>query len=228
MPAVLRTFLLGCIAVAFAYLAVHVTEPLRLTVGDPWSDAQLVSSLAVPTAVLKVENAKGETLWEANATRFETMNREEAWLMVDMMKDVVRRGSAAGVWASGFHIPAAGKTGTTSDYGDAWFVGYTTHLATAVWMGSPVGNSVKMINVAGVPRVAGGTFPARIWQAFMGPAHDGVPVEDFPPPPSPGPGTYLRAPGEQQSKHQGGTPPPPLSPFVAPPPGNTKGGHGHH
>jgi membrane peptidoglycan carboxypeptidase len=58
-----------------------------------------------------------------------------------------------------------------------------------------------MLNVGGVPRVAGGTFPARIWQAFMGPAHDGVPIEDFPPPPEPGPGTYLRLPSEGAAKH---------------------------
>ena len=90
---------------------------------------------AVPTAVLKVENAKGETIWESNPARFETMTREEAWLMVDMMKDVLRRGSAASVWASGFHIPAAGKTGTTNDGTDVWFIGYTPDLVTGIWMG---------------------------------------------------------------------------------------------
>jgi penicillin-binding protein 1A len=115
---------------------------------------------AVPTAVLKVENAKGETLWESNPARFETMNREEAWLMVDMMKDVVRRGSAAGVWASGFHIPAAGKTGTTNDGTDVWFIGYTPDLVTGIWMGFDRPQKIQS-------NAQGGRLVAPAWTSYM-------------------------------------------------------------
>jgi penicillin-binding protein 1A len=115
---------------------------------------------AVPNAVVKVENAKGETLWESTPTRFETMSREEAWLMVDMMKDVVRRGSAASVWASGFHIPAAGKTGTTNDGTDVWFIGYTPDLVTGIWMGFD--RPQKILSNA-----QGGRLVAPAWTSYM-------------------------------------------------------------
>ncbi len=69
----------------------------------------------------------------------------------------------------------AGKTGTSQNYENAWFVGYTPQLATAVWMGSPVGN-VSMGNVTG------GSFPAAIFGAFMRGALEGAPVEAFEPP----------------------------------------------
>jgi penicillin-binding protein 1A len=115
---------------------------------------------AVPNAVLKVENAKGETLWEATPARFETLSREEAWLMVDMMKDVVRRGSAAGVWASGFHIPAAGKTGTTNDGTDVWFIGYTPDLVTGIWMGFDRPQKIQS-------NAQGGRLVAPAWTSYM-------------------------------------------------------------
>jgi penicillin-binding protein 1A len=110
--------------------------------------------------VLKVENAKGETIWESNPARFETMSREEAWLMVDMMKDVVRRGSAAGVWASGFHIPAAGKTGTTNDGADVWFIGYTPDLVTGIWMGFDHPQKIQS-------NAQGGRLVAPAWTSYM-------------------------------------------------------------
>jgi len=60
---------------------------------------------------------------------------------------------------------AAGKTGTTDNFNDAWFVGYTPHLATSVWVGYP-NALVEMTSVHGIS-VAGGTFPAQIWNSFM-------------------------------------------------------------
>jgi penicillin-binding protein 1A len=70
--------------------------------------------------------------------------------------------------------PAAGKTGTTDNFADAWFVGYTPNLATAVWVGHP-NAQVEMTSVHGI-RVAGGTFPATIWNLFMSVALDGTPI----------------------------------------------------
>jgi penicillin-binding protein 1A len=64
-----------------------------------------------------------------------------------------------------FGRPAAGKTGTTDNWTDAWFCGYTPNLATAVWVGYP-NAQVEMTSVHGI-RVAGGTFPAEIWNLFM-------------------------------------------------------------
>lgn len=73
--------------------------------------------------------------------------------------------------------PAAGKTGTTSDFTDAWFVGYTPQLSTSVWVGYPDG-SISMYGIGGV-NVAGGTYPADIWGSYMWSAHGGLPSQDF-------------------------------------------------
>ena len=78
--------------------------------------------------------------------------------------------------------PAAGKTGTTDNFADAWFVGYTPHLSTSVWVGYP-NSRVEMTNVHGIS-VAGGTFPAEIWHDYMNIAH-GTDCDSFPQPTSP-------------------------------------------
>jgi penicillin-binding protein 1A len=75
--------------------------------------------------------------------------------------------------------PVAGKTGTTDEFVDAWFVGYTPHLATAVWVGYPNAR-ISMTSVHGIA-VAGATFPAQIWHDFMTTAH-GTNCDSFPPP----------------------------------------------
>jgi hypothetical protein len=76
----------------------------------------------------------------------------------------------------------AGKTGTTDDYGDAWFVGYTPELAVAVWVGYPDALRPMETEFHG-EAVAGGTLPAEIWKAFMTRALDGHEAESFAPAP---------------------------------------------
>jgi penicillin-binding protein 1A len=77
--------------------------------------------------------------------------------------------------------PEAGKTGTTSDYADAWFCGYTPDLATCVWVGYPKGR-ITMQNIEGQSVVSGPTLPAQIWHDYMTVALANVPPSDFPPP----------------------------------------------
>jgi penicillin-binding protein 1A len=74
----------------------------------------------------------------------------------------------------------AGKTGTSQEWRDAWFVGYTPQLATAVWMGNPLSQD-SMKNVGGI-RVTGGSYPAATWGAYMAEAMKGQPVLKFPEP----------------------------------------------
>jgi penicillin-binding protein 1A len=78
---------------------------------------------------------------------------------------------------------AGGKTGTTDDFGDAWFAGITTNASTVVWVGYP-NAKIPMTNVHGI-RVAGGTFPATIWRLFMMPAFGANPPSDWPLPTDP-------------------------------------------
>jgi penicillin-binding protein 1A len=115
---------------------------------------------ATPNAIVRVENQKGEILWQPTPTRTQVLSPEEAWLMVDIMKDVLRRGTAAEVWASGFRVPAGGKTGTTNDGTNVWFVGYTTDLVAGVWMGLDRPQKIKN-------NAQGGVLAAPAWTAFM-------------------------------------------------------------
>ena len=78
---------------------------------------------------------------------------------------------------------AGGKTGTTEDWGDAWFAGITTNASTVVWVGYP-NAKIPMTNVHGI-RVVGGTFPATIWRLFMQGAFGRHPPGDWPPPRDP-------------------------------------------
>jgi len=101
--------------------------------------------------------------------------------------------------------PAAGKTGTTDEHGDAWFIGFTPQLTTAVWMGSPE-SVIPMQNVGGI-NVFGGTFPALVWHNFMEQAMDGLPVVGFTPPGPTPPSMFLQMPFEnlRGSTRPGGT-----------------------
>jgi len=113
-----------------------------------------------PTSILRVENTRGEVLWTPNPSQVPTLSAEEAWLMVDMMKDVVRRGTAAGSVGAQFRMPAGGKTGTTNDGTDVWFVGYTSDLVAGVWMGFDKPRRIKS-------NAQGGQLAAPAWTAFM-------------------------------------------------------------
>jgi penicillin-binding protein 1A len=115
---------------------------------------------ADPMAITRVEDQKGNVLWEPEPHTVPVMSPEEAWLMVSVMKDVVRRGTAAGSVGSHFKFPAGGKTGTTNDGTDVWFIGYTSDLVAGVWMGFDKPQKIK-------PNAQGGTLAAPAWTAFM-------------------------------------------------------------
>jgi hypothetical protein len=92
------------------------------------------------------------------------VSRDDALTTISILKTVIRRGTARLI--SDFPRPAAGKTGTTSNFVDAWFVGMTPQLSTAVWVGFP-NYSRPMATLYGGKPVFGGTYPALIWKAFM-------------------------------------------------------------
>ncbi len=136
---------------------------------------------AEPTAIRRVVLADGN---EDRDGRWGTPNRTRvlpdgvAWEVTRILQDNVRYGTGT---RAALSRPAAGKTGTTDEYADAWFVGYTPDLATAVWMGYTRGE-IPMESVHGIS-VSGGSFPAEIWHAFMEPALERRPVREFPPEP---------------------------------------------
>jgi penicillin-binding protein 1A len=115
---------------------------------------------ATATGIVRVENSKGDVLWEPAPVRAPVMSPEESWLMVSMMKDVIQRGTAAGSVGSQFHLPAGGKTGTTNDGTDAWFIGYTSDLVAGLWVGFDKPQPIK-------GNAQGGHIAAPAWTAFM-------------------------------------------------------------
>lgn len=113
-----------------------------------------------PNPLVRVETTDGRVLYDAKAERVQVLSPETAWLMVDMMKDVVSRGSGTAIRRAGFFLPTAGKTGTTSDYSDVWYVGYTSDLVAGVWMGFDRPRRIK-------DNAQGGQLAAPAWAAFM-------------------------------------------------------------
>jgi penicillin-binding protein 1A len=91
--------------------------------------------LPVPTLIRRVETTAGEVLYEATSSQRRAVSEATAFLMTTMLADVVDHGTAWPARRVGFTLPAAGKTGTTNEYRDAWFVGFTPHLVAGVWVG---------------------------------------------------------------------------------------------
>lgn len=88
-----------------------------------------------PVFVRRVEDRDGNVLWQHQSDSRRALSETTAFLMADMLADVVNRGTGARARSEGFTLPAGGKTGTTDDYKDAWFVGFTPSLVTGVWTG---------------------------------------------------------------------------------------------
>ncbi|WP_025324013.1 penicillin-binding protein 1A [Deferrisoma camini] len=128
-----------------------------------------------PVFVLRVEDRDGRVLDAFEPAEGErVLSPQLAYVVTDMMKGVVREGTGRAVRALG--RPAAGKTGTTNDYRDAWFVGFTPERLAVVWVGYDDNRSLGR-------RETGGRAAAPVWLAFMKEALAGRPVSDFPVPP---------------------------------------------
>ena len=126
-----------------------------------------------PISIQYVEDRDGEILVENQVKRERVVEENVAYLITDLMKGVIKNGTGRGAIRKGLKRPAAGKTGTTNDYTDAWFVGYTQRLATGVWVGF---NDPKKKNRRSQGEGARAALP--IWARFMIEGARG-PIEDF-------------------------------------------------
>jgi penicillin-binding protein 1A len=119
-----------------------------------------------PLGILRVEDRGGNILWQPTTDATPVMDSAQAWIVLDVLRDVVRRGTAFGaVTAQGFTVPAGGKTGTTNDYKDVWYMGFTPDLVTGVWLGFD--NPTKIMGNA-----QGGRLAAPAWTAMMQQVYD--------------------------------------------------------
>ncbi|MEQ1941309.1 transglycosylase domain-containing protein [Mesorhizobium sp. VNQ89] len=120
--------------------------------------------------VQRITTTEGEVLYEfTGGANPRVVRGEVAGMMNRMMTGTVETGTAK---KAAFAWPAAGKTGTSQNSRDAWFVGYTANLTTGVWFGNDDGAPMK--------KVTGGALPAQAWHEFMVAAHEGVPVAALP------------------------------------------------
>lgn len=125
-----------------------------------------------PYLIESVQTKNGEVLEKNMKQESIVLRPTSAYLMVNMLRDVNVRGTAAKVWAQGFHHPSGGKTGTTNDYTDAWYIGFSKHYTMGIWVGIdshiPMGRGHT-----------GGDAAAPIWISTMKKAHKDIPIEPF-------------------------------------------------
>jgi len=162
-------------------------------------------SVIVPHVVERVRTADGKTLYANQLSSLGRVVEPTAIAMMNtMMRETLLTGTARKAEMPGW--PAAGKTGTSQDFRDAWFVGYTGHLVTGVWFGNDDSSPTK--------KATGSGLPVEVWNRFMKVAHQGVPVVDIP-------GLAGGVPGFSPNLSPGISPPPPATVALRPaPPGD--------
>jgi penicillin-binding protein 1A len=155
-----------------------------------------------PYFIDRVEDAQGNVIFEREPNPTRAFSAQSACLATQILHANTQEGTGTAANIGG--QPVAGKTGTTEKNGDAWFVGFSPYLTTAVWMGDPV-QPTPMTNVGGIT-VMGGTYPARIFEAFMAAYHQGKPVREFPECEPTRSGRFIRLGGESEGETgSGGT-----------------------
>jgi len=204
--------------------------PITLGVADatPLEMATVISTIAdqgvrhQPEFVQKVVGPDGHVYIDnSQSSGQRVLDPTIAACETDMLRGVITGGT--GTAAQLPDRDAAGKTGTTDNHGDAWFIGFTPQLATSVWMGATTGE-VPMNDVGGI-EVFGGTYPARIWQTFMNAELAGDPAPALPPP---GPvcdrgGASITDAGRGPAPNPSGGPPTTPGQPVAPSPRHRRG-----
>ncbi|MDP2209259.1 MAG: PBP1A family penicillin-binding protein [Bacteroidota bacterium] len=130
-----------------------------------------------PFSIIRIEDKDGNIIEENQSERREVLSKETAYIITSMLEDAVNSGTGTRV-RSYFNLPAAGKTGTTQEYADSWFIGFTPQLTAGVWVGFD-NKSVHFTSADG----QGGRAAAPIWGRFMGSVYEdksiGLPLEFF-------------------------------------------------
>jgi len=121
-----------------------------------------------PVVIVKVLDRNGKVIEQAEERQRSVISENSAAELTSMLQTVIQKGTGT---HANIGRPAAGKTGTTNDYHDAWFVGYTPDLVAGVWVGND--NNTSLHNMTG------GQTPAEIWKAFMSKALATTPAKNF-------------------------------------------------
>jgi penicillin-binding protein 1A len=153
-------------------LAIGACEVLPIEIITAYSTFPNGGILVTPYFIKKICDKNGRILEENLPKRREAISPQTAFIMADMMSRVVCCGTAATIPALGFTRPAAGKTGTTNDFSDAWFIGYTPQIVCGVWVGVDERRSLGS-------GVTGSVGAIPVWVPVMTSLHRNLPVESF-------------------------------------------------
>ncbi|HUG40791.1 MAG TPA: PBP1A family penicillin-binding protein [Longimicrobiales bacterium] len=153
-------------------LPIGVPDVLLIDVAEAYTAFANLGEKVEPRAVLRVEDSEGRVLWSTEVERERVLDDKVAYIMIDMLKDVVDAGSAMSIRdpARGNipdTLPVAGKTGTTNDGSDVWFAGFTPDLLAIVWLGFDMRTQI-------LPNAAGGVYAAPVWADFVRPLYFGA------------------------------------------------------
>jgi penicillin-binding protein 1A len=157
-------------------LALGTGEVSVLELANAYTTLQSLGRYGEPITLIRVTDQRGTVLEEHQSVLEERMQPAVAFLTTSLMRSVVEEGTAMAVRDLG--RPAAGKTGTASEYRDAWFAGYTTDLVATAWVGFD-----DHASLGGSETGTGGRAALPIWLGYMKAAHEDRPVRDFEPPP---------------------------------------------
>ena len=125
-----------------------------------------------PVFVRRIEDSEDRVVYSHRVQPVPVIDAADAYVMIRMLQNVIQRGTGRAARSRGFNRPAAGKTGTTNDYADAWFTGFTPGLVASVWVGFDRKTGRQR-------RITGGRDAVPIWAAFMAGATAGRPSRDF-------------------------------------------------
>jgi penicillin-binding protein 1A len=144
------------------YPSIHIgsADVIPLEMIAAYTTFANLGTRTLPNAILRVEDRNGKIVWQPQVRSVSVMDTAHAWLMTDALRDVVRHGTAVGSVGSRINFPAGGKTGTTNDGFDVWFIGFTPDLVTGVWIGFDQPRKIKA-------NAQGGVLAAPAWTAMM-------------------------------------------------------------
>jgi penicillin-binding protein 1A len=152
-------------------IALGTSEVTPLEITSAYATFANGGHLVIPYVVKRIRTVKGKVLFQRPAPVNATVIADDkVGMMNAMMSQTLTIGTARKSALPGWQ--AAGKSGTSQNYRDAWFIGFTSHMVTSVWLGNDDGTSTK--------RITGGSLPAEIWNSFMKVAHKGVPPKPLP------------------------------------------------
>jgi penicillin-binding protein 1A len=145
---------------------IGATAVIPLQMAEAYSAFATLGTRVTPFPILRVENARGELIWEPRPERRPVLDSLVARIIVSMLEDAANRGTGANHRTIGglpYGVPTAGKTGTTNDAADVWFVAFTPNLLATVWFGMDRPQPI----LSGRSGATGGGFAAPVWGRFM-------------------------------------------------------------